>query len=219
MRARCTKVKHYRQFWPFALDVCDQREPMLTCVRLWLVLAYLAGFAFVLPPVALAQDAREVRDARRQFQQGVQQAKQGDWAAAVRSFEQAYLVTKEPSALFNLAGAQLRVGHMLESNANYHRFLLLRDPRIGSAHRTAAEQQLAQIERRIPRLRLQVDGLEPEDRVIVDKQRLYAPDLGLDQWLNPGVHVITVYRHDGDAETRRLTVLEGEHKTLSIGLR
>lgn len=192
---------------------------MLTCVRLWLVLAYLACFTFALPGVALAQDAREVRDARRQFQQGVQQAKQGDWAAAMRSFEQAYRVTKEPSALFNLAGAQLRVGHMLESNANYHRFLLLRDPRIGTVHRTAAELELAQIERRIPRLRLQVDGLEPEDRVIVDKQRLYAPDLGLDQWLNPGVHVITVYRHDGDAETRRLTVLEGEHKTLSIGLR
>ncbi len=192
-------------------------------VRMWLVIVCLAGPAGVVdlarPREARAQSAGELRDARKQFQLGVAQAKQGDWGAALTSFEQAYGLSKQPSTLFNLAAAQLRTGQMLESNANYHRFLLLRDPRISAAHRDAAEKQLALIETRIPRLRLQVDGLDAEDRVIVDKQRLYPPDLGLDQWLNPGVHVVTVYRHDGDAETRRLTVLEGEHKTLSIGLR
>ena len=166
-----------------------------------------------------AQSAAETREARQLFEQGVLAAKQHDWASAVSAFEQAYSQSKQPSALFNLAGAQLRAGLMLESNANYHRFLLLRDPRIGSVHRDAAQKQLTLIEERIPRLRLQVDGLEAEDRVIVDKQRLYPPDLGLEQWLNPGLHVVTVYRHDGAPETRRISVLEGEHKTLSIGLR
>jgi len=160
-----------------------------------------------------------VREARKLFQQGVVWAKQGDWTNALGAFEQAYGISKQPSALFNLAGAQLRLGRMLESNANYHRFLLLRDPRIGSAHRKAAEEQLAAIEKRIPRLRLFVIGLRPEDRLIVDTQRLYPPDLDHEQWLNPGLHVVTVYRQSGESETHRITVLEGEHKTFSIDVR
>ncbi len=191
-------------------------SPIAACLAL-----LLAGLVplLALLPVARAQSPDQLREARQQFERGVTQAKNGNWQAALSSFELSYAATKQPSALFNLAAAQLRMGQMLESNANYHRFLLVRDARISSVHRAAAAKQVALIEQRIPRLRLQVDGLVTEDRVLVDKQRLYPPDLGRDQWLNPGLHVITVYRHDGDTETRRLTVLEGEHKTLSIGLR
>ncbi len=183
----------------------------------WLLLAALGLCA----PHASAQGegTERLRDARKSFQQGVAQAKQGDWTGALSAFEQAYRISKQPSALFNLAGAQLHLGHMLESNANYHRFVLLRDPRITSAHRAAAEAQLASIEKRIPRLRLFVVGLRPEDRLIVDTQRLYPPDLDHEQWLNPGLHVVTVYKQSGESETHRLTVLEGEHKTLSIDAR
>lgn len=178
--------------------------------------AYLA-LSLATPTGSDAQES--TRDARKQFVLGVTQAKQGDWAQALKAFENAYRITKEPSALFNLAGAQLRLGLMLESNANYHRFLLLKDPRIGAAHRDAAEKQLAKIEQLIPRLRLHIEGLDPEDRVIVDRQRLYPPDLDLEQWLNPGLHVVTVYRRDGTSESHRLTVLESEHKVLAISLR
>jgi len=169
------------------------------------------------PAWAYGQDTP--RDARKLFLLGVDQAKRGDWTQACASFEHAYRVTREASALFNLAGAQLRIGLMLESNANYHRFLLMRDPRITSAHRDAAEKQLAKIEAQIPRLRLHIEGLEPEDRVIIDRQRLYPPDLDLEQWLNPGLHVITVYRRNGTSESHRLTVLQSEHKVLAISLR
>ncbi len=166
-----------------------------------------------------AETTPEGPEARRQFQQGVGEARRGDWAAALSSFEQAYALSRQPSALFNLAGAQLRTGRMLESNANYHRFLGLRDPRIARVHKDAAQEQLASIEARIPRLRLHVLGLRAEDRVIVDTQRLYAPDLAHEQWLNPGHHVVTVYRHGGGSETHRLTLLEAEHKMLSVDVR
>jgi len=186
----------------------------------WLLLAMLGLCAGVSGRAwSQTEGPESARDARKLFQQGITQAKQGDWTGALNAFEQTYRITKEPSALFNLAGAQLHLGHMLESNANYHRFLLLRDPRITSAHREAAEAQLASIEKRIPRLRLYVVGLRPEDRLIVDTQRLYPPDLDHEQWLNPGLHVVTVYRQSGESETHRITLLEEEHKTLSIDVR
>ncbi len=166
-----------------------------------------------------AQSPDELEQARRHFDAGLEHARRGGWDAAALAFAQAYALAPRAAVLFNLAGAQLRTGHMLESHANYHRFLRLEDPSITRAHRTAVQGQIAHIEQRIPRLRVSIEGLGPQDRVLLDKQRLYVNDLDLDQWVNPGAHVVTVYRVDGATQVHRVTVVEGEHKTLAIRLR
>lgn len=158
-------------------------------------------------------------EARAQFERGLAEARSGQWASALEAFERCYrLAPTRLSALFNLAGAQMRTGKLLHAHANYHRLANRKDAALGPAHHRAVERQLRAIEERIPRLRVQIDGLRPDDCVLLDRTRLYPNELGTELWVDPGEHVLAVYRPNGAQEIRRLVLGEGQHQFLSLGL-
>jgi tetratricopeptide (TPR) repeat protein len=183
-------------------------------VRRLLLLASILGL--------LARDARAdaapeaSAEARTLFERGVAEARLGHWQEALIAFQAAYALAPKPAVLFNLAAAQLRTGRLLVSMANYRRFLASEAPEIGSAHRRSAAQQVALIEDRIPRLRVAIEGLRPEDHLLLDDKRLYANELNLDLWVDPGAHTVSVHREGGHEEVRRLVLVEGEHRTLQF---
>jgi hypothetical protein len=157
-----------------------------------------------------------IAEARTLFERGVGEARLGHWQEALIAFQAAYALAPRPAVLFNLAAAQLRTGRLLVSMANYRRFLASQASEIGAAHRLSAEQQVALIEDRIPRLRVVIDGLRPEDHLLLDDKRLYANELNLELWVDPGAHTVSVHREDGHEEIRRLVLVEGEHRTLQF---
>ncbi len=53
---------------------------------------------------------------------------------------------------------------------------------------------MARIEASIPRLRVVVDGLRPEDRLLIDNKRIYPNELDHDLWVDPGPHTVSVHR-------------------------
>jgi hypothetical protein len=120
--------------------------------------------------------------------------------------------------LFNLAGAQLRCGKLLAANTNYRRLLALGGTALSRAQRSAAEQQVARIEERIPRLRVRIDGLVVDDRVLLDQLRVYPDELDRDMWVDPGSHQLTVYRLRASPQTRTLVIAEGERRVLLLSL-
>ena len=81
-----------------------------------------------------------------------------------------------------------------------------------------AEAQIAHIEQRIPRLRIEIDGLRADDRVSLDQARVYPDELGHDMWLDPGVHTVRVERPRGDQEVRTIAVAEGQIRVLAFRL-
>jgi hypothetical protein len=168
--------------------------------------------------VVRADDAAANKELRAAFERGLAHARSGQWASALAEFEACYRIAPRPSVLFNLAGAQLRTGHLLHAHANYHRIKSSKDPALTSAHRRAAEKQLKLIEERIPRLRVQIDGLGPDDRVLLDKTRLYPNELDMELWVDPGEHVLAVYRPSGAQEIKRFVLGEGHHQFLTLQL-
>jgi tetratricopeptide (TPR) repeat protein len=151
-------------------------------------------------------------EASRQFAAGLAHARAGQWGSALSAFEAAYrLDPRRLSALFNLAGAQLRTGKMLHAHANYHRLHERKDAALGPAHRRSVERQLKLIEERIPRLRIELPGLRADDRVLLDKTRLYANELDIELWVDPGAHVLAVYRAGGGSEIKELYLAEKQH--------
>lgn len=177
----------------------------------------LACFLVLGSAAALAQGTSPPLDqARVLFGKGLDEARQGHWPEALVAFQAAYALAPKPAVLFNLASAQLRTGKLLVSTANYRRFLAHGDPCVSSAHRRSAAAQIAHIESRIPRLRLVIEGLRPEDRLLLDNKRIYANELDLDLWLDPGAHTLSVYRADDHQEVRRLVLAEGERRTLQF---
>lgn len=161
-------------------------------------------------------DPRELADARQMFVEGVAHARGGEWQLALAAFEAAYAIAPRPTLLFNLAAAQMRTGKLLASNANFRRFVNSEDPSITRVQRRTAELQLAQVEARIPRLRIEIEGLKEGDRILLDQTRVYAEELGRELWIDPGLHRIRVDRPRGDQEVRTIAVAEGQVRVLAF---
>ena len=158
-------------------------------------------------------------EARAQFESGLASARAGQWASALASFEACYRLAPTLSVLFNLAGAQLRTGHLLHAHANYHRIKDSKDAALTAAHRRAADQQLKLIEERMPRVRVQIEGLRADDRVLLDRTRLYPNELDMELWVDPGEHVLAVYRPSGAQQIKHFVLGEGHHQFLTLQLR
>lgn len=177
----------------------------------WLM---LAGLLFVAAAAAQSDADR----ARADFHAGVTHARRGDWEAALASFDAAYRGAPQVAVLFNLAGAQFRCGKLLASNTNYRRLLATAGDALTRAQRAAAQRQIALIERRMPRLRVNIQGLRSDDRVLLDQARLYPDELGRDMWVDPGTHRLEVIRARGRPELRTAVLGEGESQVLALSL-
>jgi hypothetical protein len=170
-----------------------------------------------LAPAARAQaEQRDLSDARQMFLEGVAHARSAQWELALVAFEAAYAIAPRPAVLFNLAAAQMRTGKLLASNANFRRFVNSDDPTITRVQRHAAELQRASVEGRIPRLRIEIDGLKDGDRILLDHGRIYPDELGHELWIDPGVHRVRVDRPRGDQELRTIAVSEGQVRVLAF---
>jgi hypothetical protein len=150
------------------------------------------------------------------FVEGVTHARSGQWQLALVAFEAAYAIAPRPTVLFNLAAAQMRTGKLLASNANFRRFANSEDPAITRSQRRSAELQLAQVEARIPRLRIEIEGLKDGDRIMLDQARIYPDELGHELWIDPGLHRVRVDRPRGDQEVRTIAVAEGQVRVLAF---
>ncbi|MFT3927600.1 MAG: hypothetical protein QM778_34020 [Myxococcales bacterium] len=160
--------------------------------------------------------AASILESRKQFKLGVEQARLGHWAEALVAFQVSYALVPNPAALFNLAGAQHRTGKLLVSNANYRRFNASTAPGISPSHRKVAETQMARIEASIPRLRVVVEGLRPDDRLLIDDKRIYMNELDHNLWVDPGSHTVSVLRPGGHEEVRRIVLSQGDRRLMQF---
>jgi hypothetical protein len=161
-------------------------------------------------------EARALSDARQMFLEGVDHARKAQWDLAFAAFEAAYALAPQPTLLFNLAAAQMRTGRLLASNANLRRFVNSEDPAVGRAQRRTAELLLSQVEARIPRLRIEIEGVKDGDRILLDQARIYAEELGRELWIDPGLHHVRVDRPHGGQEQRSIAVGEGQVRVLAF---
>lgn len=188
--------------------------------RVLAVLSRMLMVAFVLCGslgLAIARaEPRELSDARQMFVEGVAHARAGHWDLALAAFEAAYAIAPRPTVLFNLAMAQLRTGKLLASNANFRRFVNSEDPSIGRSQLRVAQHQLADVEARIPRLRIEIAGLKEGDRILLDQVRIYPEELGRELWVDPGSHRVRVDRPRGDQQVRTIAVSERQVRVLAF---
>lgn len=181
-------------------------------VRVALVLA-VAGLA---PSLAHAQSSSEVAAARSLFQEGLAAAREGRWEHARDRFERSYAIAPRPNTLLNLAGAQVQTGQLVAGAESYRRFLA--EARSGAAarYRPQAEEALAEVERRIARLTVSVEGLTEADTVTLDGDELARAALGIEIPVDPGTRTIVVHRGDAERAREIVTLAEGERREITI---
>ncbi len=161
--------------------------------------------------------AAEVAMSREQFRAGMDAARQNHWEDALRAFTRAYELFPRVPTLLNIGTAQAQTARVVEAAETYRRFLREATSPPASAQRPAAESALRDVERRISRATLTIDGLLDGDTVQLDGRRLPRAMLGSAMPINPGSHTLVVTR--GSTEVGRSTFDAAEGATREVSIR
>jgi hypothetical protein len=151
----------------------------------------IALLAFLAPaPLARAQQEQ----AAELFRRGVEAARAERWVAARRSFERAYELLPRPEILINLAAAQAQTDGLVEAQRGYRELVGSADidPRL----REEAQRALVELDREIPRARINIEGLRPGHRVALDDVAVAPSSLASEISVNPGPHTLVVTYED-----------------------
>jgi hypothetical protein len=169
--------------------------------------SWIASFivAWLLTASVLAQapaSPAEVSLARQEFVAGVEGARTGAWQAAFDHFQRSYALYPHPETLFNMAGAERRLGQLVAAAESYHSYLRLSADQTTPDNRSYAEQALAELSAAMAHVELRVAGVTSTDRVALDGVPLNRAALSAELPVDPGKHVLTVHR-GGDEMLRR----------------
>ncbi len=175
------------------------------------VFAITLALALTLPCSALAQD-----DAHTLFQRGQVAYSQGDYAAAIEQWTQAYGLDPRPLLQWNLAQAYERLGRLDEAATALNVYLEHADP--ADEHQADARARLGAIRARIESTAVLLQG-GPEGAVVTldgaDAGRLPRPDA---LHVSAGSHHIVV-RAPGYADfTSTVVVPAGQQTAVPVDM-
>ena len=159
--------------------------------------------------------ARDRQLARELFQAGVEATQSSNWAAALDAFGRVYALTHRAEVLLNLATAQAQTGALLNAIESYRRFLTSATPALQEQHGEQARAALAQVEARIPRLRIDASG-GSGTLVVLDGTALSSAELGVPLPLDPGTHTVVLREGDNLLDQESITLSEGESRTVTL---
>lgn len=150
-------------------------------------------------PRARAQDdARASAAARALFQEGVTCADAEDWACAAERFTQAARLRASPVILSNQGVALMHLGRFVEASEAFR--TVIRDATASAALHADAERYIAEIEPRLGRLALSLEGPPDRVEVVVDGQD-HTALVGIPAPSDPGAHEV-IARRDGEIVAR-----------------
>lgn len=186
--------------------------------------ALLAGALFFSAPLAFAEDAEMRTAARDLATQGAQAFDAGKYAEASDFFRRAYELVPAPSIALLRARSLAKVGQLLEAIDIYEqtsRLKLADDaPEAYAQAVQTAHSEVEEVRHRLPRLKLTLLGIEPNQPMQVTIDERPVPDvlLGVERPMNPGQHVIVVRVAGQPRATRELAMVESESYRVELDI-
>ncbi|MCZ7677896.1 MAG: hypothetical protein M5U28_03585 [Sandaracinaceae bacterium] len=116
----------------------------------------------------------------------------------------------------NLAGAQVQTGRLVAGAESYRRFLSEARRGREARYRRQAQQALAEVEPRLGRLIVRVEGVGEEDTILLDGVELARAALGVGVPVDPGRRTLVVRRGEADRAREIVTVAEGEEREVTL---
>ena len=186
------------------------------------ILIVFALFSLGMAQTAYAQhepSPADVAAAREQFERGIAAARANHWPEALDAFAQSYDFAPRPMTLLNLAGAQAQTGHLRDASDSYRQFLA--HPRASeiARYKQAAEQALADVDRRLGHVTVQLHGLLPTDEIKIDSWVVDQNALASEITSDPGDRVLTVRRGEMEVARQAFNLPEGGHVIVSAEVR
>jgi hypothetical protein len=179
--------------------------------------AALALALVAVAPAAGAQEALDAAAAREHLTQGYKLKQQGQLRDALPHFVESLRLDPQLKTTINLADTEEKLGMLVEAQSHW---LMARDKagRDGDARvKHEAEQRLAAIETRMPRLNIQFAPGAPADaEVYRDDVLLGRVSLGTALPTNPGEHKITVHAPGHEDAKYSAKLNERDVRTLTV---
>jgi tetratricopeptide (TPR) repeat protein len=174
----------------------------------------LASILFV--TAAAAQDDRHTVLARELFDDGNALMRQHEYVEAAQRFERALSLRPTAYIRYNLAAALVETGELVRATD------LLRaignDPLAAPEVRSAAERRLSELEPRLARLTIRIEGNLGRGRVYLDRRAIDLSSLDGALVVDPGRHVIAVREGSEVLFSREIDVAEGTFGEAAIEL-
>lgn len=156
----------------------------------------------------------DVEEARKHFGQGLKLYKEGDFDAALVQFERAYSVKANYKVLYNIAQCYFELHQYVEARDALARYLKDGEGGIDAERRSAVENDLGELQRRIAHLKLVVNV--GGATVYVDGKRVGITPLAGALDVNEGQRTISVEAGDRGSKQRVVRVAGGEEQVINV---
>ena len=205
---------------PLPVRTCD-REPKPTPARRRVdALRRLRRFAvWVLVssawPIASVAAQQPETAAEALFRAGREASQRGDDRVACGRYRESYRLEPALGTLLNIALCELALGEL--SEAWRHLQTVAHALPADDARVAIADQKLAELDRRLPRLTIALaNDAPPELAVWIGSLRLGAASFGIALPMDPGSYTIEVRAQDRAARQYAVTLAEGEQRMLEV---
>lgn len=168
------------------------------------------------PASAVAQQSGQERSAlaRSLFEEGVELGREGRWEEAADRYWRVLELVTTPQVQYNLAHALSQLGRVVEPSELCRQ--ILRDPNAPPAARADAERLLAELEPRIGRLTIQLEGSPEGAEVRIDDELVLSSAIGVAAPIDPGTHQVTAVRGGETLVSREVEVPEGGQAEVTL---
>jgi tetratricopeptide (TPR) repeat protein len=175
-----------------------------------------------LPARALAEGAApaagaavpDTEDARQHFADGLKLYKDGDFDAALVQFERAYAIKPNYKVLYNIAQTYFQLRQYVEARDNMARYLKEGGSAIDPERQAAASKDLADLEKRIAKVTVNVNVNGAT--VLVDGKKVGVTPLAEPISVSEGQRTISVEAPNRGARERLIRVAGGEQQALNL---
>jgi tetratricopeptide (TPR) repeat protein len=176
-----------------------------------------------LAKVSAAQGDSERAAARAAAEAGDKAFKEGNYEEAADYFTRAENIMHAPTLLLFVARSHAKLGRLVLAREAYikiQREQLAADaPAAFRAAQDSANQELAEIEKRIAQLTIRVDGPPREAvRVAMDGQTIPSDMIGLPYPSDPGAHTLQVSAEGYQPKEVEVRLEEGASREVSVSL-
>jgi hypothetical protein len=186
--------------------------------------AVLCGALFLTTFAQAAEPDDATRNAARDLALRAAQAYEaGDHATAQDLFHRAYALVPAPTLSLREARALEKLGRLVEAVEAYVRTARTRvnpnDPEVFQQAVREAQDELARLRPRVPRLKIAVEGADSSQLIVtVDGKPMRRELVGVEAPIDPGTHAIQATTANGGGASQSVTLKEGESQSIVLRL-
>ena len=178
----------------------------------------LASGSFGRPAAADEPTPQALAEARERFKTGLSAEVAGSYTKALATFKEVALVKSTPHVRFHIGVCEEKLGDYVQALGSYRLALIEAQRERATDVQEAAEDALASLEPRLPKLTLERGAGAQSAVATLDGVEVSAVSIGAPIAVNPGPHIVNASAPGRESISIELTLAARDARTLVLVL-